>query len=183
METKKEKEKEVSKTPQSCTYDDVNKTINLQNIRATELKSNKRVNIVECCDLHFETKCENLKVEMMKTVNTYKKENKSIKYSNLPEDEREGLESIMDRVDKNEIKIIETDKSKKFSVNTPSQYVEDMKTHIEGHKIVDRKFINKTIKMLNDTTKSLVKIVNIGECVGHLGRILKNVHVDCGSFQ
>ena len=124
--------------PQKCTYDNVNKTINLQNIRATELKLNKRVNLVENCDMHFETKCENLKVEIMKTVKTYKKENRNIKYSNLLPDEREGLESIIQRTEENELKIIDTDNSKRFSVNTPTQYINDMGVHVEGHKIVDR---------------------------------------------
>ena len=71
----------------------------------------------------------------MKTVRAYKEENINTKYSNLPTDEIEGLKSIISRVDNNELKIIDTDKSKKFSINTPAEYVEDMGVHLKKLKL------------------------------------------------
>ena len=133
---------------------------------------------MENCDLKFETKYANLKVEMMKTVTEYTDKSVNRKYSNLPSDEREGLDSLTNKIDKGVLHVGETDKSRKFSVNTPNQYIEDMNVHVKSDRIVDRKFINKTTIQLNDTCKSLVRIVNMGQNIGHLSRILSNVHVD-----
>ena len=168
-------------TPEKCTYDKVNKTLNFQNIRATDLKSNKRVNIVDNGDLKHETKCENLKIEMLKTVEKYTKENENKEYSNLSNDEQKGLKSLTDKVQEDKLVVIETDKSKKFVVNTPEQFISDMEVHVKGDKIVDKKFISKTTRKYNEMCKSLVKIVNMGQNQRHLQRILNNVHVDLSS--
>ena len=145
------------------------------------LKSNKRVNIVDSGDLHHETKCENLKIEMLDTVKQYCKENKNQKYSNLSPEEQEGLKSLANKVDNKEIEIIETDKSKKLIVNSHEQYIHDMEVHVKVDRVVDKKFINKTTKKFNEMSKSLVKIVNMGQSVGQMSRITSNVHVDPSS--
>ena len=174
LDEQKEKSEEP---PNKEIYDQKEKIINFKNIRATELNSNKRVNIVNNGDLQFETKSENLKMEIMKTVRKYINENENVKYSNLPVDEREGLEECETFVNEGKAVIFETDKSKKFSINTQDNYVIDMKPYVENDKIVDRKFVNKITRMFIETSKNFVTILRIGENVGHFSRILKNVHV------
>ena len=117
-----EETKEKSNEPPNKVFDHNEKTINFRNIRATELNSNKRVNIVGNANLEFETKSENLKMELMKTVRKYINENENVQYSNIPVEEREGLKDCKANVDEGKAVIFETDKSKKFSINTPGSY-------------------------------------------------------------
>ena len=174
-----EKKIENPKESPSKTNDMHQKEINFKNMKATELKSNKRVNMVGNGDIHFETKSENLKVELMKTTRKYMNENKdkNLQFYNLALDEKEGLKECKSNVDEGKAVIFETDKSKKFSINTPENYKKDMEIHIEKDKVVDKKFVNKITRMFNETTKSLVTILGIGEKAGHFSRIIKNVVV------
>ena len=131
IETQKEKDEKVSESPQSKIFDPVDKLIDFHSVRATELKSNKRVNIVEHNDLLHETKCEFLKIKMMETTRKWMNEHDNLKYSNLSEDLRQGLDELLENVNNKKAVVFETDKSKKFSVNTPDGFRSDMKVHIE----------------------------------------------------
>ena len=126
------------------------------------------MNILDNGDLQHETKCENLKIEMLKTVKKYTQENVNKKYSNLSDEEQEGLKSLEDNIVDNKLVVIETDKSKKFAVNTPEQFIIDMEVHVKEDKIVDKKFVHKTTRKYNEICKSLVKIVNMGQNEGQL---------------
>ena len=79
--------------------------------------------------------------------------------------------------------MLETDKSKNFCVTTPNEYKNDMNIHIQEDKVVDQKYVNKVTKMFNETCKSLITILGIGENNGQYSRIMKNIvkfpfHVD-----
>ena len=62
LEQEKEKENESSRTSKPLIYDEDDNVIDFHHVKATDLKSNKRVNIVESGDLLYETKCEYLKI-------------------------------------------------------------------------------------------------------------------------
>ena len=51
------------------------KTVNFNNMKVTDMKCNKRVYLIEPTDIAFETKCENLCIEIMNTVKHLIKEN------------------------------------------------------------------------------------------------------------
>ena len=59
----------------------------------------------------------------------------------------------------------------------PGNYKEDMKTHLENKKEVDDKLLSKTINKFNDVSKSLVKVLGIGQSNGQQKRAISNVHV------
>ena len=56
VEQNKNNENNESLAPTRNVYNSASKTINFQSVRATDLKSNKRVNIVENCDVQQEAK-------------------------------------------------------------------------------------------------------------------------------
>ena len=92
------------------------------------------MNIVENGDLSHETKCEFLKMKIMETTRKWLNENSNVKYSNLPDDLRQGLNELLTSIENKESVVFETDKSKNFSVNTPVSYRNDMQVHI--HKMI-----------------------------------------------
>ena len=79
-ENEEDKEKDVN------TED--SKIITFNNIRATDTKFNKRVYFVTPDDIEFETKSNNLNIELTKGVKAWIEESKSIKYSNLNDEKK-----------------------------------------------------------------------------------------------
>ena len=102
--------------------------INFQSMKATDMKCNKRVFLLDPSDMELETKSKNLKIELMKGVNAYRKEHNHNKYSNIEEDEREGLSDVINIIDTNKVVVYQTDKSRKHSIDYPSHYKERSNT-------------------------------------------------------
>ena len=158
-------------------FDIVENKLNLQGLRSTDMKGNKRVYTVEPSDIRFETKSENLLYEMKKTVKLWKSENKNEGLDNLDSDEKDGVKKLETMLKNKEIVVGPTDKSKKFTIDKPVNFLNDMKVHISDDPVVDKKFVNRVHKTLNDTSKSFVKIFQIGKQKSHLERIMRNMHV------
>ena len=113
---------------------DMCQTINFNTVKATQMKGNKRVKIVDPSDIALETKCENLKIEVMKTYERYDTENPNVDFSNLNEQEKMGLKDSLEKVESLECVISHTDKSKKFCVDAPDNYIKDMEPHTQNKK-------------------------------------------------
>ena len=168
-------------------FDSATNTLNLANKKATEMKSNQRVKMVDpdCNDVK-EIKMDNLKVEIKNIYADYidnlctregeiKKEfigehGKSIKV----------LKSIKQKVIDKEIVALPTDKTNKVSVMKSNTYLESMKEHHNGDKIINKKELNKVERKLGYHSKSVVKIFKVGQSHGQHKRALNNatVHVN-----
>ena len=125
--------------------------LNFKNIRATDMKGNKRVELIKSIESEIEIKLENLKIEFKKTFNEYKMENKDIALSNLTETEKSGSKKIKVKSKNKDLIVVETDKSKKLSATKPDVFLENMKPNIINDKIVTESELNKTIKVTNET--------------------------------
>ena len=86
------------------------------NKRATDMKNNKRVHLMEPNDIALETKCENLKLKLLETFDCWSKENVNEEFSNLNDDEKLGLDDVIKYTNKDKCVASHTDKSKKFSI-------------------------------------------------------------------
>ena len=95
-------------------------------MKATSMKCNKRVKIVEPSDITFETKCESLKLEILNVYRKWMNENQNIDFSNLNPEELEGLNNVKKKVRDKQLLILHTDKSKKFAIESPESYLESM---------------------------------------------------------
>ena len=158
-------------------YDMDMKVINFNNMKATEMKCNKRVNIIEPDDITFETKCEYLFSKVMETYEEYDKNNENVEFSNLTENEKQGTKDVISAVRENKFVVFHTDKSKKFSVETKDSYKDSMKPHIQDKKELSQSSVSKIITKMNDANKSVVKIIGIGKSNGQDKRALNNVHM------
>ena len=88
-----------------------------------------------------------------------------------------GLKKVVKQIKEDKIEVIKTDKSKKFSVDKPENYINDMMPHVQNKVKVDEKYVIKTITKCNGMSKSLVKVIGIGKSAGQQARAIKNVHV------
>ena len=84
-----------------------------------------------------------VKRELLKITKEYIEENKETERINLSKEQQKGLRSLKKRQKEGEIVIFQTDKSGKMSVDTPQNYAEAAKTHIEKDKIIDQAEYNK----------------------------------------
>ena len=87
------------------------------------------------------------------------------------------MKDLVECVNDKKAVVFHTDKSKKYSIDKPEGYREDMKPHIEGKRIVDDKFVTKITNKTNEVNKSFVKILGIGKDSGKEKRALNNIQI------
>ena len=114
---------------------------------------------------------------MKKTVKLWMSENKNEGLDNLGSDEKDGIKKLTDMIENKKLVVGPTDKSKKFTVDKPENFLADMKVHTSNDPIVDKKYVNRVHKILNESSKSFVKIFQIGKQSGHIDRIMRNMYV------
>ena len=172
-EDKREKEKDKSK----CLDSRECKTIDFTDVRATDLNCNKRVEFVKKLDTDIEVKLENLKMEMTKSFQGWKRKVGKTMNRNLEQDEKRGVNKIIKNINEEKLVVVQTDKSKNLVPETPVNYKESMKPHVKAHKTVTDKELNKIIKTVNGACKSFVQMLGIGKEANQVKRAKNNVHV------
>ena len=80
--------------------------------------------------------------------------------SNLSKEQKRGLEKLRKRVKNKEIVCFQTDKSGIISVDTPENYIESMKPHLEGTIESTEEEYVKAEKLLNAHMQSWSRIMN-----------------------
>ena len=83
--------------------------------------------------------------------------------SNLGEEERKGLKSLIKRTKDGEIIVMKTDKSGKFSVTNREKYIEMGQVHIGKDREVTREEIRSTDKTLNEHSSAWCSIWRTGQ--------------------
>ena len=163
------------------TYDSKTNTMNFNNMKATDMKVNKRVKMMMPVESEIETKRSNLKVEILKVSKDFideKCDSKgNLKKSNFSTDEIKATESLSKKADNLEAVITTTDKSSKFSVLEPNIYIESMKPHTTKDRKINKKELKRVVNLMNETSKSLNKIIGTGKDQNQEKRILSNVIV------
>ena len=90
--------------------------------------------------------------------------------------EKRGLKSLVNRVNKGEIVITTSDKSKRFVVLLEDQYRQSGMKHVVDDREISLEEIAKFQNMLNAHTKWFVNMFGIGDDWLHNERMLKNVN-------
>ena len=102
-------------------YDHENKTININNLRATDLHYNTDVKMPDPVSFEEEIQFQNFKKDMKELA--IKMEKKSKNCSNLDDDEKDGLRTIKEKVKKEEAICFMTDKSGRWGIDTKENYM------------------------------------------------------------
>ena len=94
--------------------------------------------------------------------------------SNLTEQEQKGLKSLRQRIEKEEILVIKTDKSSKLAVIETSKYLEMERENRGKDKKISREEMKSREKTLNEHTEMWVRMTRAGENHGHESRVRKS---------
>ena len=91
-----------------------------ENKKTTDIKLNNRVQIAEPLDVTFETKNNNLKIEVMKVVDSFHKRDDKTEFSYLNQSERDGADKVLAEIKAKRAVVHETDNSKKKTCYRPT---------------------------------------------------------------
>ena len=155
-------------------FDPISKVYDERKRRVTDLAECSRVTLPKPLSITREAQIENRRELHDKIYQKYRKENcgkTGEQDSNLTEEERRGLKSLMKRVKEEEIVIVKTDKSGKLSVTNRDKYLEMGQVHVGGDKKVNREKIRETDKILNEHSSSWCSIWGTGRHHGQEDRV------------
>ena len=124
-EVKKKEEGNVMQ--QKPVYDPKKNSFDFRKMRATDMPNNKKVMLPKPTNSTEELRIQILKRDLVKTAEEYTKTQNS-KWSNLNEEEKNGLESLLEKKKNLEIVTNVTDKSGRFSVDSVENYIALNKT-------------------------------------------------------
>ena len=111
----------------------------------------------------------------MNTVREYKEKycnnNGQIKKHNLSNIERDCLNEIKDKTKKGEITVFPTDKSGRFSVDTPENYIETLMTHTTGDVEINSEGVKIRENKINLHMRQFNRMFQVGVQHGHEERV------------
>ena len=163
-------------------FDSETSTIDLRNLRSTDLPTNSYFHMPPALEEEEEIKLQDLKQDLLKATNEYIKEveedmakqrkrKRATKFKNLTQEESRGLEDLMKRDD---VVVFQTDKTGRLAVDTKENYIAATLPHIVGDELVDEKEHETLQKEINAHTTMWLRISKAGERTGN--------ETDKGSF-
>ena len=156
-------------------FDFTKKTANYANLRATDLPTVQRLIPPKPASLQKEIAMQSMRDKMLRKVKEYKEKkchkDGNIKSGNLTKSEAKGLKDIGERIKRKEVVIFETDKSSKFTVDTPNNYKQTIQKHTEGDDIIDEETVRKLEKENNMHLSQLNRMFKVGSNLNHGSRI------------
>ena len=130
-------------------------------MRATDLPFNQRIRVPVRVRDDMEIKMYNLKGELRKITKNVANEIKEDE--NLTEPQRRGIKGLVRRVKDNELVVFQTDKSGRFSVDTPDNYRESVMPHVGDDPQVSQNDHDAIDKTLTAHGISWVRMLSAGE--------------------
>ena len=145
-------------------FDKKVKHMDLSNLKSTDLKINGSVIIPDPVSENKEMILSDFKQKFMEGVDKYKKNNqgeKEPKLSNLTKQQISGIKSIKTL---GEVRVLETDKSKKIVIMSEDRFIEDLDKHIKegGDKEITEKERKRLAKINNGVIKSAQRFLFAG---------------------
>ena len=104
-----------------------------------------------------------------------KNKNRNQEAQNLNAKERRGIQKLRERIKEGEIVVLKTDKSGKLMIIKKEDYLKMGKNKIAEDKKLNRAEIKNIEEKINNHTRILTKIFNIGENHKHLKREQESV--------
>jgi hypothetical protein len=154
-------------------FDIYAKTINFNKRRVTDTKGNRRVIVPRAAGLKKEMQFQSLKNKIIDTTTSYqckemtKHKTWPRKSANLATNTdkaiRQGLKSLKNRVKEDEILIYQTDKSGRFSVDKPENYIKSMFPLYHLDRLVCMEEVDKLEKQYSAHAGVWGRILGIGE--------------------
>ena len=183
-ERKEEKEAEERRQAQKedsartrQVFDPITNEFDERKRRATDLVECARVTLPRPLSTVREAETEMMREIHERIYQEYRAEHCSVKgdqESNLTEQERKGMISLMGRIKKENLIVMRTDKSGKLCVTSEDKYKEMGKVHVEGDIPIGREKIRETDKVMNEHSSAGCGIWSTGSGHQHEDRIIQS---------
>ena len=148
------------------------KTMDFRRFKSTDLPFNSRIIVPQPMDDETEVCMQTLKNKLNSCTTDYVAEhNRNNRTTNLTQDQHKGLVSLLKKKKDNEMVIFETDKSKRFSCDTPENYKRLAEVHTENDEEIDSVAKNSYEKLLNAHGGMWLRILNAGDKTNQYDRI------------
>ena len=195
METNKEKEyegfteeerkeNEILEAENRMIFDPINKVHDNRKKRATDIRECARITLPKPLTPDEESRIEVRKRTQKETYENYREKNtnkKGDQKSNLTKGEKNGLKSLKKRMTNEEIIVMKTDKSGKFVVTTPENYIKMGEEHTKKDEEVSWDEVREKERIVSQHTKAWDLIWRTGENHDHTDRIIKSKSTRSGN--
>ena len=158
----------------------VNKTLlDLQNMKATDLKNNKRVVIPKLDEDSVEINRNYLKKELKEVFLKYQKEHcdkyGNIIENNLDDNQLKAIKGLKNKIQKDNLVCYTTDKTGNLVLDTIDNYSNKLAKHISEDEVITEKKVKTIENTLNKHADYWVEIMKAGELSGQQKRIKGNL--------
>ena len=173
-EKRKEFEQEGNEPPmdERRWHDIQTKTFDMRKFRSTDLPFNNRIYAPKPLDNEKETSLQNLKMKLNNCTSKYVEDaQRKKKEINLTMVQKQGLQSLKEKKEENEIVIFETDKSKRFACDSMDNYKTLGETHVTDDELVNEDTKARFEKELNAHAEMWTRILNAGKATNNHDRI------------
>ena len=146
---KRNKENETGETIKEPTevLDKETKTIDFRNLKATDLKNNKRVIIPDVDDEDEEIRRNHVKRELKGVFVNYMKDHcdkyGNVLENNLSKTKLKAIKELNQKMDEEKMICFETDKTGHLTLDTQENFVKKMGKHIKNDDVVSMKEVRK----------------------------------------
>ena len=153
-------------------FDTARKCFDFRNMKATDLPFNKRITLPPALeDRRKELSLQNLKENLIRKSKQFSEVHKGDKYGNLSQKQLLGLKSLYGRIANSEVVVFQTDKSSRFSVDTPANYRIATAPHAENDMVISLKDHDTIETKLSAHTIMWMRMINAGESVNQQERV------------
>ena len=144
-------------------YDHEERLLDFRNLKSTDLKVNNNVIMPNPASNDYETDMASIKKALLEVIREYIKEQKELKirpeHINLTKQQIQGLKDFKNMPN---IRVAQTDKSKKVMVTSDDDYETQLNKHIDVPEITQKE-LREYEKDNNGTNKTLIRIFEIGD--------------------
>ena len=160
-------------------YDHKTKTLDLRNLKATDLKNNKRVILPINEDDEKEIKRNNVMGELKRVFKNFTSKHcdrfDNLKENNLNEEKRDTIKGLKKKIKEEELVCFKTDKTGYLALDTQDNFAAKMEKHIEKDIIISEKKVKTIENKLNKHTEHFLNITKAGENTNQIKRIKGNL--------
>ena len=128
-------------------YNSDEKNFDLTRMQPTDLPFNKRVFMPPCAEEETEAKIQLAKTKINAAIEEYTKKSKGSE--NINANIKRGIQILTEKVKRNEMICYPTDKSGRFSIDSPKNYIKSMRPHLQDAEEVNQVDYDNTEKLLN----------------------------------
>ena len=169
------RDEDMNESSNSEPEDNTSTAFNYANVKATELPTLQRIYAPKHADIRKEKAMDNIKEKLLSKVSEYKDkycdDKGNIKNHNLSRTEQKAIKEIKKEIKEGKIVVSTTDKSGRFSVDTPENYEAAVKEHTRNDLEIDENKVKQSENRLNQHMRILNKIFKVGSMNNQEGRI------------